>query len=70
MTRTTPTSPPAAGLGLGGRPKGVLSAKPTAKQVNGYRRDLHAQARAGDTLALIGVVLIDTLERQHSEGRA
>lgn len=50
--------------GGGGRPKGALSAKPTAKQVNGYRRDLHAQARAGDTLALIGVVLIDALERQ------
>lgn len=51
--------------GGGGRRKGVLSAKPTAKQVNGYRRDLHARAREGDTLALVGLLLIDTLERQH-----
>lgn len=51
--------------GGGGRPKGALAARPTEKQVHSYRRDLHAQARAGDTLALIGVVLIDTLERQH-----
>lgn len=50
--------------GGGGRPKGALSAKPTAKQVSDYRRDLHAQARAGETVALIGVVLIDVLERQ------
>ena len=50
----------------GGKPKGRLAAKPTPKQVHTYRRDLHAQARAGDTLALIGVLLIDALERQPS----
>lgn len=53
--------------GGGGRPRGSLAARPTAKQVASYRRDLHAQARAGDTLALIGVVLIDTLERQQQQ---
>jgi hypothetical protein len=49
-----------------GRPRGAKSARPTAKQIDSYRRDLHAQAADGNTLALFGVVLIDALERQES----
>jgi len=64
MTRSTP---PAAGLGIGGKPKGRLAAHPSPAQLAGYRRDLHAQARGGDTLALVGLLLIDTLERQRPE---
>lgn len=54
--------------GGGGRPRGSLAARPTAKQVASYRRDLHGLARDGDTLALVGLLLIDTLERQQPAG--
>lgn len=53
-------------LGGTGRPKGAKSARPTAKQVDSYRRDLHAQAADGNTLALFGIVMIDTIERQQA----
>ncbi len=56
--------------GGSGRPKGIKSARPTAKQVERYRRDLHGQAADGNTLALLGVVLIDALERQQQEAHS
>ena len=56
-------------IGGSGRPKGAKSARPTAKQVDSYRRDLHAQAADGNTLALLGLLLIETLERQQQAAK-
>lgn len=53
-------------VGGSGRPKGAKSARPTAKQIDSYRRDLHAQAADGNTLALFGIVMIDAIERQQA----
>nr|WP_298059905.1 hypothetical protein [uncultured Halomonas sp.] len=59
--------PPAVGKGLGGRKPGLANAHPTAKQLDGYRRQLHTQAQAGDTLALGLVVLFDHLRQQQQQ---
>lgn len=48
--------------GSTGKPAGTLRARPTAKQLDTYRRQLRAKAESGDTLALGFIVLCDTLK--------
>lgn len=55
--------------GSHGKPTGTPRAHPTPAQVDRYRRQLHAQAQAGDVLALGFVVLCDTL-KAIGEGKA
>lgn len=59
--------PPAVGKGLGGRKPGLANAHPTPAQVDRYRRELHTQAQAGDTLALAAVIAISVLDGRKDE---
>lgn len=59
MNSVPPANPPRTGI-----PKGLIRANPTAKQLNGYRRDLRRKANEGDTLALGMIVIAEALRQQ------
>lgn len=63
MTSIPPQNPPRPG-----KPRGLIRATPTPKQLDEYRRELRRRANDGDTLALGLVVLCESI-RQRGTGQ-